>query len=176
MLLYLFALEQEGEHVLGKNPVPAGIQYFPARVPMLSVDGSLSDEEAEKERVKLWKRKGLLLDDEDVLHAMESTDTPMRLCYRKYKNGSISGDLASREQFRMLSRYVFSILANMVNDIASGNVTPNPYTRGSSHNACRFCPYGAVCHFATVEDRRNYKVMSSQRFWDEVEREVRKHE
>lgn len=175
MLLYLFALEQEGEHVLGKNPIPAGIQYFPARVPVFSADSALTDEEAAQERMKLWKRKGLLLEDEDVLYAMEDSDTPVRLCYRKYKNGTVTGDLASREQFKLLSRYVFRLLGKMVEDIASGNVAPNPYTRGSSHNACRYCPYGSVCHAATVEGRRNYKTISSQRFWDEISKELNQH-
>lgn len=176
MLIYLFALEQEGELLLGSNPIPAGIQYFPARVPVLSSDSSLTDDEAELERTKLWKRKGLLLEDEDVLHAMEDSDSPVRLCYRRYKNGTISGDLASREQFKMLGRYVFKLLQNMVDDIASGNVTPNPYTRGSSHNACRFCPYSVICHSATVENRRNYQVMSAQRFWDDISKELNQHE
>ena len=176
MLLYLFALEQEGEQLLGKNPVPAGVQYFPARVPILSADGNLSDEEAQQERQSLWKRKGLILADDDVLQAMEDADSPTRLSCRRKKDGTVTGDIASREQFKLLNRYVFHLLGKMVDDIASGNVTPNPYTRGSSHNACRFCPYGVVCHAATVKDRRNYKMMSSQRFWDEITKELSKHE
>ena len=176
MLLYLFALEREGEKILGSHPIPAGIQYFPARAPILSADSSLSDEKAESERQKHWKRKGLLLDDEDVLYAMENSSTPVRLCYHKYQNGNVSGDLASREQFKILNRYVFRLLGRMVEDIASGNVTPNPYTRGTTHNACRYCPYGAVCHSATVADRRNYKTISSQRFWEEIEKELSQRE
>jgi len=176
MLLYLFALEQEGEKLLGDNPVPAGVQYFPARVPVISADGDLSDEDAELERQPLWKRKGLILSDEDVLRAMEDSDSPTRLNCRRRKDGSVSGDVASREQFKLLGKYVFRLLGKMVDEIASGNVTPNPYTRGSSHNACRFCPYGAVCHAATVEERRNYKVMTSQRFWEEIGKEMEKHE
>ena len=39
MLLYLFALEQSGEAVVGAGAVAAGVQYFPARVPLLSADG-----------------------------------------------------------------------------------------------------------------------------------------
>ena len=62
MLLYLFALEQEGENILGEEPIPAGVQYFPARVPLVSADGILTDEEAAAERGKLWKRKGLVPD------------------------------------------------------------------------------------------------------------------
>ena len=175
MLLYLFALEQEGEALLGKNPIPAGVQYFPARVPILSTDGDLSDEELLSERQPQWKRKGLILEDDDVLYAMENTDTPVRLSCRRKKDGTVTGDIASREQFKLLSRYVFHLLGSMVDEIASGNITPNPYTRGSSHNACRYCPYGAVCHATTVEDRRNYKMMSSQRFWDEITKEMNEH-
>lgn len=176
MLLYLFALEQEGDSLLGKHPIPAGVQYFPARVPIMSVDGNLNDEEADWERQSLWKRKGLILEDDDVLYAMENAESPTRLSCRRKKDGSVAGDIASREQFKLLSKYVFHLLGKMVDEIASGNVNPNPYTRGSSHNACRFCPYGAVCHAATVEERRNYKMMSSQRFWDEIGKEMHKHE
>ena len=75
----------------------------------------------------------------------------------------------------MLEGYVFDILAHMVEDIASGNVEPNPYTRGTSHNACAFCPYGTVCHAEQVEQRRNYKTMSAQRFWEEIERRMAEH-
>ena len=117
----------------------------------------------------------MILGDDDILFAMENSDAPTRLSCKKKKDGSITGDIASREQFKLLSRYVFHLLGKMVEDIASGNVTPNPYTRGNSHNACMFCPYGSVCHAATVEDRRNYKVMSSQRFWDEIGKEMGEH-
>jgi len=175
MLLYLFALEQDGEALLGKNPIPAGVQYFPARVPILPADGELSDEDAHKERQRLWKRSGLILSDNDILAAMDDSEESFRLSCRRKKDGTVTGDIASREQFKLLCTYVFQLLGNMVDDIASGDITPNPYTRGNSHNACRFCPYGAVCHAATVENRRNYKTMSSQRFWDEIGKEVSKH-
>ena len=85
----------------------------------------------------------------------------------------ISGDVASGAQFSLLKEYLFCLLGRMVNEIASGAVTPNPYTRGSSHNACTFCPYGSVCHQEEVEGRRNYKAMSPDRFWEEVEKEMR---
>ena len=73
----------------------------------------------------------------------------------------------------MLERHIFRVLEGMVEDIASGNVTPNPYTRGTAHNACTFCPYGAVCHQKDVQDRRSYKAMTAQRFWEEIEKEDR---
>jgi ATP-dependent helicase/DNAse subunit B len=61
----------------------------------------------------------------------------------------------------------------MVDEIASGVVKPNPYTRGTSHDACAYCPYSAICHKESVQERRNYKTMPSQRFWDEIREEMK---
>ena len=175
MLLYLFALEQQGSKLLGEDSVPAGVQYFPARVPFVSADGIMTQEEAEKERIKLWKRKGLILCDETVLNAMENLDEPVRMPYSRKKDGTLSGDLAFSSQFSLLKTYVFALVARMVDEIASGCITPNPYTRGSSHDACAFCPYGMICHKESVEGRRNYKTMTSQRFWEDIEKEMKNH-
>jgi len=175
MLLYLFALEENGKHLLGKNPVPAGVQYFPARVPIVSTDGRADAAEAEKERLKLWKRKGLLLADEPVLAAMEPGEKPARLSYTRRKDGTISGDLADAAQLKLLKAYVFALLGKMVDDIASGCVEPNPYTRGGRHNACTFCPYGVVCHGATVEGRRDFAAITAQKFWEDIEKEMRRN-
>ncbi len=173
MLLYLFALEQGGQAVVGPMPIAAGVQYFPARAPLIPADGAQSDEQAEQERLKLWKRRGLLLEDEQVLQAMDEGENMPRLCCSRKKDGSLTGDLASREQFRQLKSYVFAWLADMVDDIAQGNVTPNPYTRGTAHNACAYCPYGPVCHAGKVEGRRNYKTVEAGDFWEQVERKVK---
>ena len=175
MLLYMFALKNSGEDLLGDNPIAAGVQYFPARVPYIPHDGKVDEETAEKLRQSQWKRKGLLLQDEEILQAMEPGESPRRMNYTVRKDGSLSGDLADREQMQLLERYVFRIMGRMVEDIVSGNVEPNPYTRGSSHNACAFCPYGTVCHSGYVEGRRNYKTMTAQRFWEEIGKEKRSH-
>lgn len=169
MLLYLFALEKNGKGV------GTGVQYFPARVPIVSADGRLTAEEAEKARQKEWVRKGLLLNDEEILRAMEPGDEMRRLCCSRKKDGSLSGDLADREQLKLLHQYIFGLLGNMVDEIASGNIEPNPYTRGTSHNACTYCPYSSICHSDEVSGRRNYKTMTAQRFWEEVEKEADRH-
>jgi len=175
MLLYLFALRNSGQEGLGCHPVPAGVQYFPARVPYISADGRLDDIAAEKERKNQWKRQGLLLEDSAVLQAMEPGESPQRMCYKIQKDGSLSGDLADRDQMKLLEGYVFRILKKMVEEIASGNVEANPYTRGSSHNACAFCPYGIVCHEASVEGRRNYQAMKAEFFWEEIGKEMHRN-
>ncbi len=174
MLLYLFALEDNGE-AIGHSRVPAGVQYFPARAPFVSADGALSEEEADKERKKLWKRQGLLLSDEASLQAMDPSEKMDTLCCTRKKDGSLSGDLADREQLGMLKEFVMEKLRGMVDEIASGKVAANPYSRGTSYDACTFCPYGAVCHKESVTDKRNYKAMAAQRFWEEIEKEGNRH-
>lgn len=172
MLLYMFALKHSGTSVLGENPVAAGVQYFPARAPYIPSDGKLTIEEAEELRKSLWKRRGLLLLDESVLQAMEQGDQPVRMSYSIKKDGTLSGDLADREQLKLLESYILRTLGAMVEDIASGNVEPNPYTRGSSHSACDYCPYSTICHKNSVSQRRNYKAMTAQRFWEEIGKEM----
>ncbi len=175
MLLYLFALEDADSSVIGDRAIPAGVQYFPARSPLLTADGRLSDEEAGNMRVKEWKRKGLILAQEDILKAMDPAEKSPRFSCSINKAGELTGDIADRPSFRMLRKYIFAYLQKLVDEISSGEVAPNPYTRGSSHNACAFCPFGAVCYPSQVEGRRNYKTMTAQRFWEEVEREVSKN-
>ena len=175
MLLYMFALEQSGESFLGADAIPAGVQYFPARVPLISTDGVPDAEDLAKSRASQWKRKGLLLAQENVLDAMEHDVDVSRLSYGHTKDGALKGDVASSHQFGQLKKYVFRLLAGMIQDIATGDITANPYTRGSSHNACTFCPYDSICHSSDVAQRRNYQKMDPQRFWDEVEKEVDRH-
>ena len=172
LFIYLFALAESGLESLGDRPLPAGMQYFPARVPIVSVDNALDENAVIKEREQCWKRHGLLLNDDVVLAAMESENLPGRTPYRRKKDGTLVGDLANMKQFELLKDFVFGYLQSMVDDIASGNVTANPYTRDARKNACRFCPFGMVCHKSDVEGRRIFKAINAQQFWDEISREV----
>jgi len=174
MFLYLFALEENGQELLGEHSVPAGVQYFPARVPIINLDGDATEEAVKAERTNQLKRKGLILHDDAVLRAMEHFDKPVRMQYSRKKDGTASGNLASRDQMKLLKGYLFLLLRNFVDDIASGCVTPNPYTRGNA-NPCKYCPYGAICHPAYVEGRRNYKAMSANWFWEAIGEEMEKN-
>ena len=171
MLLYLFALEREGTDLVGGRPTVAGVQYFPARFPYLSKDGRLTEEEARAEHVKNAKRRGLILSDDDVLEAMEPGGEFTRLSCKRNKSGELKGDVADSVQLRQLREHVFRTLADAVDSIAGGSVDANPYTRGSSHSACAFCPYGSICARDREAGRRNYKKMDAPDFWERIGRE-----
>lgn len=173
MLLYLFALERGGQDILGKGSISAGVQYFPARFPMVTADGRLTQEEAQAERQKQLRRRGLILNDEAVIQAMEPGEEIHRLSCKRKADGTLVGDIATSEQMGLLEEYVFYLVGQLVDQIASGDVSPNPYTRGASHSACSFCPYAPLCRLDRERGRRNYKAMTAQRFWEEMERQVK---
>ena len=175
MLLYMFALEQGQYPALGEEPISAGVQYFPARAPVVSANKKLTEEEVQAEREKKWIRKGLVLNNGSVLEAMADEDTENRMPYTRKKDGVLSGNLADSKQLANLKKYVFHILGKLVDEIASGNITPNPYTRGGNNNPCTYCPYGAICHAQTVQERRNFKAITANQFWEQVEKEVADH-
>lgn len=172
MLLYMYALEQGGEEILGSWPRPVGIQYFPARMPYLNVPGKLADGIVPKDREETLRRNGLVLADGDVLDAMEPEGSPHRIRFNQKVDGVISGDVMTREQIILLKKFVFHRLRGFVNDIASGNIEPNPYTRGNDHGACMYCEFKEICHSDMVAGRRNYKNVNADRFWQDVEKEV----
>lgn len=168
MLLYLFALEH-GDKVLGDDPRPVGVQYFPARMAYLTTNGVIAGEALEEKWNTALKRKGIVLDDKDIIQAMEPPGSPRRLNVKISEN-QVTGDVMTREQMRMLKEHILTTLRGMVAEIAQGNVTPNPYTRGKDYDVCRYCPYKKICHHACVPDRRNYAEMKADRFWYEIGR------
>ena len=167
MLLYLFALESGGEAYLGVTPRAAGVLYFPARSPVLPTDGPVDPAQAESLRRKAARRKGLVLQDEDVMAAMDGGETPRFLPLRGGQGAKMAVETADRSQLEALRAYVMRTLKELVDAIASGQVEPNPYFRGS-HDSCRFCDYAACCHLDLWGAPRIYRAVSSAEFWKEV--------
>ena len=175
MLLYLFALEQKGESLLGGNPVPAGVLYFPASADFISADGSMDVSTADAERLKLQKRTGLVRDEYDVIVAMQPEDAPNKLPLSKTKDGELKGDLVSAEQIKILKRYITMILERMADRIASGAIAANPYVRGSKFDSCQICNYRQICSGKSWTEPRNYKSNTREEFWSFIGRELEEH-
>ena len=175
MLLYMYALEQGGGHILGDHPIPVGVQYFPAKYPILSVDGLTDESAVLKRRIskELLAHKGLLLKDPAVLAAVEPEGAPKRMTARIDEEDAKCRFVADRDQMKQLRAYVFHVIRKLISQIASGNVDPNPYRRGSAHDACRFCAYKTVCNDRTVRGVRNYEETDAERFWQEIGKELK---
>ena len=167
MLLYLFALERSGAARYRKEVVPAGVLYVPARDVLVSAPCPLSDEEVRAEKTKALRRSGLLLDDPDILRAMEHGEAPCYLPLR-CKDGAYVGDaLVSAGQLGELSRHIDETLRDMAKELRAGSVEADPWYRSQTDTACRFCDYAAACHFNEKDDRIRYVTkLRPQQVWE----------
>ena len=172
MLLYLFTLTEEGKERFGKNIVPAGVLYLPARDAVLAGSRSMSESERRRAMDRELQRKGLILDEPEVLAAMEHAGPegirflPVKVSSR---TGAITGDaLVSAERLGRLERHIAAILREIGKELAAGKIAADPFWRGPEHNACQWCDYSTACHFeeGRGEDRVRYvPTVKGEDFW-----------
>lgn len=171
MLVYLFALQTQGEMLWGGKIRPAGVLYCPARAPIQSSAEKVTPEEAEALRKKAVRRDGLLLDDTRILRAMENfTGQPDFLPCKVDKEGNFAGNLVNHEQMKLLKTHVEETLRRITDEIFSGEVQPNPYFQGRDKSACKYCGFASICHMDSCDP--NIRVFSEQtaaEFWKRLE-------
>lgn len=167
MLLYLFALQKNANEPL----YPAGVLYVPGRCDMVKLDPGEAPEAAENERRKQLRRKGLVLDDERVLRAMEDFDQTPEYLPVAYKKDERSGDLASPAQLAALERFVTRRVESLLGDLLSGKTAPDPAEHGPKESVCKWCDYAAACHKDVCKPlTRRFAAVKPDEFWQQIER------
>jgi ATP-dependent helicase/nuclease subunit B len=169
MLIYLFALQYYGGDRYGKNIVPAGALYIPARDVILRAPRNASDEEIDKMREKEHRRAGIILSDPDIVEAMENGDEKKYLPVKYSKDGVATGDsLVTSEQIILLSAHVNNMLRRAATEILDGSIECRPYYKGANDNACMYCEYSSVCAFNedTGDSRRFVPNMKASEVWE----------
>lgn len=174
MLLYLFALEDNGEARYGHEIVPAGVMYVPARNALLSLKEDVSDEDAEAKRLDEIRRSGLVLDDPALLDAWENGGAENgRYIPVKFRYGKPSPEtLASAERMGLLSRHIKTTLCGMAQELKSGSIAADPYYRSQQENACLGCDYFDACHFSDGENgehNRYQPKLAADKVWTILE-------
>lgn len=166
MLIYLYMLSEEGAERYGKKVEPAGVLYLPTRDAIFSLPRSSSDGDIEAERRKALKRTGIVLDEPEVLAAMQNGEQ-MWLDF-KGGRGKAPVALASAESLGELFRYVREYLAAIADELRNGAVDANPCGSGDT-DACRFCDFAAACAFDRTRDRpRRLKTVSDAEVWERI--------
>ncbi len=143
MLLYLFALEKDGT-ALGQNRVPAGVLYLPA----VQKSVSSSEKDVAAALAKTLKMKGIILDNDEVIHAMDPRKTGTYLPLSFDKNGEVSprSSLASLEFFGKTRKRIEQLLIQMGNQVQAGRITCAPLDPcGFGQDACVYCDFKSCC-------------------------------
>ncbi len=157
MLIYLFAIWQNGKEKYG-NAVPAGVLYFPAKVNRLSSaknDRYTSAEKLKKAENDEYKMKGMVLNNPDVINAMEHGAGGVLIPSKLGKNGSASGNVISLSSLYKLKEYIDGEIKDMAKSLYNGEIDANPIK-----NACDFCDYKSVCKRESGGKQRELKNYS----------------
>ena len=151
--------------------------YRPARDAVVAGSRAMSEAERRRKVDAELRRRGIVLDEPEVLAAMEEPgEAGIRfLPVKVNKAGAITGEaLVSAERLGKLARHTGRILEEIGRELAAGNIAADPFWRGPDHNACQWCEYAAACHFEEGRggDRRRFlPAVRSEEFWQAVAKE-----
>ena len=148
MLLYLFAYcrlnAKDGEIFM-----PAGVLYNPVRLTFAQETGGETEEELQSDREKKLCRTGILLDDPEIIHAMDRSGSGKYLPVKFDKEGALkkSKNLLPAEEFERLNRLVETQLIRLGEDIFAGEMDIRPLKLGNYHDACQYCKLQSACRY-----------------------------
>jgi len=172
MLLYLFALENDGAERYGREIVPAGVMYVPAKNLLLSLDADTDEESAEKKRADKLRRSGLVLGDEELMEAWEKGEDKRYIPVKFSRGKAGSGSVASLAQLGELSEHIRDTLGDMARALSRGSIAADPYYRSQQENACAKCEYFDACHFVDGENGEHIRYLprySDKQVWGMLE-------
>lgn len=174
MLLYLFALEHDGAARYGREIVPAGVMYLPARNEVLSVDPGTDEETVGKKHADALRRSGLVLDDPALLEAWEKGEEKRYIPVKFSRRKDSTDSLASLERMGSLARHLKKTLTDMAGELHRGSIAADPYYRSQQESACLRCDYLEACFFTDGEDGESCRYLpklSDGKVWELLEKE-----
>lgn len=161
MLIYLFTIWKQGKGALG-GLLPAGVLYLPAASGYLSAGRGAGVEEMKPLVDKQFRMNGLLLDDPEVLLAMDRSGKGI---YIPAAGRGGKEMLASLEELGRTARLVEEKIAGMAELLHSGEIAAEPAVSDSS--PCRFCEYRGVCGFEEGDPERRIEALKREQFLKE---------
>lgn len=143
MLLYLFAIWRT-QNDKYRNIRPAGILYMPAGNPKPILERDATEETQKQAEQKSYAMSGLLLNDEQILCAMEKDLNGKFIPVSQGKTGLKGKYLATIKEFAALEAYTESLVAQMGEELYRGEIAPDPIQAGMNP-PCSYCDYRAIC-------------------------------
>lgn len=168
LMVYLDgALEAEKMKYPDKEVLPAGVFYYNIKDPMIQEKIDADVEEVSGKILKELKMNGLVEADPEMISKMDKSMTSIPVSFNKDGSFRKGSNVAGREQFGALNRYVKAKIEDIRGAIMDGEAQVAPYVMGQK-NACTYCPYSSVCGF----DRklpgfefRHLKSFSDDELW-----------
>lgn len=156
LLLYLFTLcrsrSPQLRQRLGLSPdaelTPAGMLYCTALAPDLAVEAGTTDDEIVAEADAKLTRRGIVLDDEEVLRAMDSDLSGKYIPCKLLKKGlNAPESRASADEFDELYHKLGTTIRRVAGELRQGQAHARP-RRHTGKYPCATCSARPICRAA----------------------------
>ncbi len=152
MLLYLFSIWKDQNGAFHRavqcegEILPAGVLYCTAKPSEVTVTPDMTDDQVYTMVENTLKRKGLLIDDEEILRLMDEKLSGKYIPVTVKKNGALSTSLTlkSLEEMGKLMNDIMTTVSRLASEMKSGFASCRPL-KDAKHDACRFCPHKPIC-------------------------------
>lgn len=172
MLLYLFTLWQNGGKRFDRV-CPAGVLYMPAGSKPVPADRHASEEELAAASGAQLKMSGIVLDDPQVLHAMEADGKGLFIPVKLKKDGTpdSASSLATLQQMGDLKRHVEKLVSDMAKELMEGRIDILPAQVPGGYDLCAFCDYRGVCGIDSSDERRTLDALGKKEVFEKIHEE-----
>ena len=134
--------------------MPAGVLYTHAGVEDNIYDTPGEAREKAISQAKKLRRSGLLLDDREVLAAMDKQLSGRYIPVSLTKKGEYSKNseksLASLERMGELVEQLDSVITRIASEVAEGEVSARPLESEDRAHICKNCDMKAVCRSSSL--------------------------
>ena len=152
MLIYLFALcNERAKKVFYKDTpidsvLPAGVVYLSSNIPTIELEDYKDAGEVLSLANSALDRNGLLIEDEDILTAMNDALSPSFLAgVKKDKKGALTGKaLTSYEKFDELRAEIEETIVSIAEKMKNGEASATPLLHKKAL-PCDYCEMKPVC-------------------------------
>lgn len=141
MLVYLFTLTRNGDTIY-KNPSPAGVLY------LMADPAPARGSRQEAQKALNYQVEGLVVDEPDVVSAMDSGSTGLYVPLKFDKDGNPrqSQALASLTRLNTLQQDIDGLIVQMAEKLYQGEIAAEPLGAGKKKQTqCIWCDYRNVC-------------------------------
>ncbi len=177
MLIYLYAIKNDENNTYDNEVLPAGVLYMPSSSQAVNAEVNQSIEKINAEKEKTYKMNGLILNDLEVIKAMENDGKGVYIPVtfkeekpKKTKKNDIeatepvitikdSGDYTvTQDGMENIFKKIDELILSMAEDLTNGSIKALP-AKGNKYDACMWCEYKSVCgHNENMKYRKIVKV------------------
>ena len=135
--------------------LPAGAVYFSARPGEAESASFVDGDSARALALKDISRSGVVLDDLDVIGAMDSEISGVYAPVKLKADGSYTAasSVAGLDSFREIQQSMTDSLRTLGSRIIGGEAASEPHEFGG-HHPCRYCPSKFICRHSEKDIKR----------------------